>query len=418
MKIVSLLNVYGTKNIGDEAIYNVAITTISSILKEGVIYSIGVEKRKNFSIGSVKIRYILSPYGNAINQGGKVSKSGKLFSFFYIVITGALFSVIIKSFPKLKLISEKYAYIDALNDSNFIVNMGGGYLRTKEKITDFFGLGLTLLPIYIAKFFGRSQLFLPMSFGNFASSLHKNISLHAVSNSIFIARDKISYKEIAASKDYLESNTELKLLPDLALLADEPTMIPFKQKIKSKYIVLSARDWMAPDQQTRYERILANFIDEVFEQHLLKTVFVAMAANSLEDDDRKPYNRIRKIIKNKGALSLSKASTPDEVIKVLDTAKASVCTRMHLAILSSKIHTPFIAIQYEHKTLGFMKSLDLTENNINIDEIQFDTLMSKFNQLLSPTNYKTVVTLLRKKNSEYKDKRIELENCLKDFFQI
>lgn len=418
MKKVTLLNVYGTKNIGDEAIYNVALSTISSVLKEGIIYSIGVEKRKNFSIGSVQVRYILSPYGNAINQGGKVSSIGKLIKFFYIFVTNLILSFIIKLFPKLKLASENYEYIDALNDSDFVANMGGGYLRTKEQITDFFGLGLTLLPIYIAKLFNKPQLFLPMSFGNFASDIHKNISLHAISGSIFIARDKISYKEIADTNNFSELNIDLKLLPDLALLMDELKVLPTEQKMKSKYIVLSARDWMASDKQQRYEKILAQFVDTVYEQYQLKTVFVAMAANSLEDDDRKPYGRIRKMIKNKQSFSLSDAATPDEVIEVLDKAKASVCTRMHLAILSSKTYTPFIAIQYEHKTLGFMKSLGLTENNINIDGIEFETLMTKFSELISLKKYKEISTILKNRNDVYKEKRTELDHCLGDFFQV
>jgi colanic acid/amylovoran biosynthesis protein len=57
-------------------------------------------------------------------------------------------------------------------------------------------------------------------------------------------------------------------------------------------------------------------------------------------------------------------------------------TRFHSVIFSLTSHVPAIAIEYEHKTGGIMKDLDLTDWVLKIEEVNQVTLCRMVDQLI------------------------------------
>lgn len=398
MKRIVLLNVYGSKNIGDEAINIVATQLLVSCIRNtGIITALAVEKRLSKDLTKlIKFESVVTPYGIAIDQGKeKISSIRKIVNFLEVVTV----SFFITFLPFVKVgKNSKYEYINKIRESDLVVNMGGGYLRTKNSVTDTFGLLLTILPICISKIFNKSNVFLPMSFGNFANSFHKRLSLYTISNSIFYARDEISMGEIQNSINFKNYKIDLRYSPDLALFFSNKT----QTKKRSQYIVLSAREWLEPIHQKIYENNLAILIQKIYKKYKLKTFFISMAANSIEDDDRLVGKRLEKIINNPNIFTLSSAKDPYEVVSLLEDATAGICTRMHSAILSSLTATPFITIQYEHKTLGFMKSLGFEHFNIEIDKTNENNIFEKFEELMKKDTYDSIQEKLLLKKREYK----------------
>src|SRR5437667_304066 len=82
--------------------------------------------------------------------------------------------------------------IRLIADADFIIGMGGGFFVSKNKITDFYGLCLMLLPIYIGRLYHKKLFSLPITFGPFASSIHQELALRAIETSIILCRDTIS----------------------------------------------------------------------------------------------------------------------------------------------------------------------------------------------------------------------------------
>ena len=78
----------------------------------------------------------------------------------------------------------------------------------------------------------------------------------------------------------------------------------------------------------------------------------------------------------------------------------SICTRMHSAILSTTVYTPFIAIAYEHKTVGFMESLHLKDWVIDIHDFSYNELQSKFDRLMIQKESNLFVKKLGEMNPE------------------
>ena len=67
--------------------------------------------------------------------------------------------------------------------------------------------------------------------------------------------------------------------------------------------------------------------------------------------------------------------------------------RYHSNIFSAKQLTPFISITYEQKMLGFMKESGLEEYCIDVNELNADILLKKFNHLVE--NYDEYVGKLK-----------------------
>ena len=66
---------------------------------------------------------------------------------------------------------------------------------------------------------------------------------------------------------------------------------------------------------------------------------------------------------------------------VISKMYAVVGMRYHSNIFSAKMGTPFVSVSYEQKMSGFMESTQLTEYCIDIKDLSYDILTSKFEQL-------------------------------------
>jgi len=244
-----------------------------------------------------------------------------------------------------------------------------------------------------------------MSFGPFANKYQESLSYHAIKNTTVLARDKITLGQL----ELLDKNRKVKKLyaPDLALFFEELKNTPMK-KASSKYIVLTAREWFQnADKQKAYEQSLIALINNAWKNNKLKTIFIPMARNKIEDDDNIVADRISKNLMNKKIFSVFQPSSINEVRAILNKAQLAICTRMHSAILSTTVKTPFIAIGYGHKTLGLVQNMGLQKWHIDINKVKSKPLIRLFNNLLinnSRKEFIQTITTFQLKNQIYKQK--------------
>lgn len=412
MKKVVVLNMYGMKNIGDAAICTVALKAIDEYLNgKGLIYTTFIDQKenlKNYNVKS-KLTNIDAPYSTAIASKDKpVSSINKIVRFLGIFIT-SLFLAQLNGRHLIDLRKNKtYRYIQELRDADVVVSMGGGYIRTKSKFKDYFGLFLTLLPIYLAKSYKKPILFLPMSFGNFATRLHEKIAIHVLIGTTVMCRDKISLKRI---KD-LDKNKKINAFfsPDLALSIENP--IPKNNKaIGDNYIVLTAREWMSSHKQKRYEKELAELVTALW--HKLKTYFIPMATNKAEDDDHRVAYRIKEQLEHAQSFHIVSVKSLPEIQRLLTNAKFSICTRMHSAILSFTTKTPFITIGYESKTKGLMQFLNLEKWHNEIEDVRAYHLLAHVNDLLKANTYKDYIATIESKKITISDYHGKIINSIR-----
>ncbi len=220
MKKIVITNAYGYKNIGDGAILDSAINIINKAIDKSTI---DIHTATHFTVKANKEnspRTLLHPYGIAIKtKDNPISDSLKLVRFSQVVLISLFYAMIGKIFPNV-LPNGDYSYIRSIKEADIVFGIGGGYFRTKNKYKDYFGLLLTLLPIFIAHIYNKRLLYLPMSYGNFASALQDKIVFNLIKNDSIILRDEISLR---AYQKNSSKKLETHLIPDLALFDDHNT---------------------------------------------------------------------------------------------------------------------------------------------------------------------------------------------------
>jgi polysaccharide pyruvyl transferase WcaK-like protein len=181
--------------------------------------------------------------------------------------------------------------------------------------------------------------------------------------------------------------------PDLALFLNHVKNKNVENK--KNYYVITAREWLEKNQQRLYEKQLGIVIQKNWDEKKLKAIFIPMAYNKIEDDDRRVANRISKKLYNKNMFSMTHARSFQEVQHLLQKAQFAICTRMHSAILSFTVETPFITIAYSPKINNFLNDFGLSEWNINIEEFDAKLLSEKIDRLTEKENYDSFIRLIK-----------------------
>lgn len=400
MKKIVIINAYGAKNTGDECILESSLSFIKQALPKNKISVLCEQKKSILShvVGRYNLQTHQLPYGYAIRSTkGKTSEILKgvrfieIFTVTYLLIT--LDKLNLSKLPQ----SGFYSYISAIKDADMVIGMGGGYLSTKGSLKDYFGLLLTILPINISKIYKKPILFLPISFGGFANTIHEKLAFNALKGTKVFLREEISFKRLKKLKKKSDNITLLRA-PDIALFYGWKKKISIEKKIESNYIVLTAREWMGIKKQKAYEKSLCELIDYAWEKYKLKTIFIPMASNKIEDDDNRVAQRISKHIIHKHAFTIFKSINPKDVQQVLSLARLAVCTRLHSAILATTVSTPFITISYNLKTDGFLKSYDLSKWNTDIETTNFNKIKILLDHLLRKKEYNQFISRLKSKD--------------------
>lgn len=393
MKNIIILNVYGLKNIGDEAIQISAFFFLEAALKASResarihVYCEDAPHFPTYSFPHLTISPHYSPYGYVL-QKNHTSSLSKFFLFGWVCATSLFFALLGLISHRLLPQTGFYSYVRHIATSDKVIGIGGGYLISKSSLKDFFGLGLTLLPILIAKIYHRDLLHLPISFGPFALPLHRTLAYFSLKNTTVFCRETISLS-LLCKCDYAKSINTF-LFPDLALFLPPPAKSFSHHK---NTWILTAREWLAPKKQARYEAALVTLINTLWKKFGLTASFMVMVHNPIEDDDTKVYARLVSRIAVKQSLTLIYPKNHQDAQSLLARASFVVATRMHSSILALTVNTPFLTIGYGHKSLGIIQSLNLRDWYIDIASVNKTNLVSLTESFIKPNN----LALLRQK---------------------
>lgn len=392
MNKIVVTNIYGKHNLGDNAIRNSALRLLNDTFPKETMYLL-VESYPDFPIQvsfDSNVKQDISVYGYGISSEGK-PKSIFIKLFRLIWIIAGTIALLALSYCSSVFLPKRgvFSYVRNIKNANLIVGMGGGYFMSTNPYTDFFGTILNVLPLLVARFYRKTIVILPISFGPFAHPLHEKITGYAVATAQVICRDKITLKKVE------KYATNSLFLPDMALYDwDEQ-----KNVTRQPYYTLSCREYLKGNQSIA-EKELAKFIDLLWTKHKLKCVFIPTAANPIEENDILVAERIQSYVAHKNSFSINVPKSPAKMKDVLEQSQFSICNRMHHAILSATVYTPFISIAYQHKTIGFLEYLELTEWNQDMDKLDAGKLVAKVESLLDKKTYKSFIDHLKHKRPE------------------
>ncbi len=181
---------------------------------------------------------------------------------------------------------------------------------------------------------------------------------------------------------------------------------------KNNYFILTVKDYLAKEQQLHIESEITKYIFNVWRSFHLRCVFIPTGANPIEENDLPVGERMSNKINNKSIFAVKIPKNPEATKKIIRKAKFAICTRMHSAIFAITEFTPFIAIAYEHKSIGLLRSLQLSEWSIKMREVTAEALTKKTSKLLEKSNYQQFINHLNKKRPSILAYRDVLKNHL------
>ena len=377
MKIL-FLHVYSEKNTGDAAIVSVMLGKYSKQYPDAEITLSSITPQKNKAF--LGARYISSFFQEAI-YSTEVPSQRVLKTL--TIIAGALCGGIFFSKP-LK------DFVRHVKEADLIVGTGGGYIIANSSIHDWTTLALTLLEFWFAKRLGKKVILESMSIGPLQSGLQKKLCAKVLNSLDEIhIREMISYNFVKA----IGVNTSiLKKSVDLAFFFAPKTKTAMKNYLMKRGVFftkpvlgISVKKCFALDdpRQKKYEEAIAGFVNKILQEKDIKVVFIPhVTARAQNDDDRIIIQRIKPqlVFKDKVILLMEEFSYRD-IKGIYENLNWLIGTRMHSVIFALTAQVPVVAIAYEPKTLGIMKTLQLEKHVLQADSLSSTALCTAFSFL-------------------------------------
>ena len=292
-----------------------------------------------------------------------LGKLGKLFwaiknSLFMILHIINENTIKIKS-ERLTFTKEQKEAITIINDSDICVSCGG------EIIGDTYcqALPFWLFTYWLAIKKGKKFILFPQSVGPLNKKWTRFLVYHSLKNaSLLVGRDKPSFDTLISLGFQRD---KIMFVPDVAIqqkLADADIYKYFSNK-ERKIIGITISN---PPHHEIGEKV--DFVEKVSNQAEQldneKYQILIMPSNYKIDGISKDYElclELKDKLSKKFEVSIleNRAYFPDEYISLLNQLELFISTRMHVAILATTTYTPTIAINTQHKIMGYMKNINM-----------------------------------------------------------
>ena len=205
------------------------------------------------------------------------------------------------------------------------------------------------------------------------------------------AREEITEKYL---NTFLPNEKHMQI-PDMAfMLGEKYENVPFLDVIKKQgkiLIGITVRKWNFPDSidpensRKKYKNELVKFIENTMEKYNAVFIFIPQVIVDYASDVD-IAKEIKQELKNKYQSSFIIREddwTPVQIKNVIGQLDFFVGTRMHSNIFATSMKIPTLAIAYEKKTNGIMKSVGLENYVEEINEITSESLTRKFENVVN-----------------------------------
>lgn len=292
-----------------------------------------------------------------------LGKFGKIFWAFKNTLFMLLHMINEKTFKidskKLTFTHEQTEAIKAIEKSDICVSCGG------EIIGDTFyqALPFWLFTYWLAIKKGKKFILFPQSVGPLKKPWTRKLVYLALKNaSLYVGRDKASY-ETLLSLDF--DKDKIMFVPDVAIqqkIGNANINSYFNDENK-KIVGITISN---PPHSEMGKKV--DFVQEVGSQieklNNDEYKVLIMPSNYKLYDISPDYALCQKLqerLSNKfeTAILENRPYFPDEYTALLSQLEFFISTRMHVAILATSAFTPTIAINTQHKILGYMKNIDM-----------------------------------------------------------
>lgn len=302
-----------------------------------------------------------------------------------------------RRFPLPLYISE---FVSDLKSYDAVIQVGGSFF------VDLYGT--PQFEHVLCSFIAKKPIYLiGHSVGPFENDFFKKISNYSFSKvNKLILREEVSYDimvrdGISTDKVIMGVDTaflvnESKIQNTNYILEHWLEILKRKPTIAITVRRLSPFDKRLGVSQDRYEEAIASVVDTYINKGFQVVAFsTCTGIESYNNDDRMiAYSVGKKLTSHPSEYHIVMDEINDlELGILLRECQITVGTRLHSAIISINFGTPAVAINYEHKSLGVMKGLDMNYLSADIKELLNGEISKKIDYILD--NYDEVKSNLK-----------------------
>lgn len=415
MKIL-ITHVYSNHNKGDAALLSVLIDDVKrgfgnpdiTILTLDNITS--EEKFDGEKMSNSFMHYARDKYSNIVL---------KILYASYILAYTFTWAILYRLFSyDLNLNDDIHGVIRKYKDADLIIPVGGGYIRSQQGFNGTFVLIFILHPIIFASIIKKITIGYSQSVGPFGNRFQEFMARYTVSKmNAIVVREKISEKILnkwgITKNVYLSVDSGFMFKPEIDSKLKHKLGIPEDKKI----VGVTVRSWLNDSKQDKYEKDIAFLCDYIISKYDCFIVFIPqVTVENHNDDDRVSSRRVISSISNKDSVLMLNDKFDHNVIKsIYGSLDYLIGTRFHSVIFALTSMVPSIAIQYEHKTRGIMRDLDLERWVMDIDKTNKDELVKMFDALY--INRNEYLNHLKQHLPQYIERAKSTIETLKDVYK-
>lgn len=275
--------------------------------------------------------------------------------------------------------AEVRAELRAVAGSDLVVAPGGGFLNARDDLASDLSIFFLLLPLWLAQRFGVPVVLGPQSYGPFPRPRQRAMIRRVLSHARLVAaREDIS---VGCLLDAGVPADRVVRGVDSGFAFTGRSRLDWRRRLgvgpADTLVVVTARRWLPPAQQDRYERSLASLIEHLLARADHHVVLAPQVTCAFQDDDDRIVNRrLAEQVDHARLHVLTDDSLDHHDMHALYAgAQYIVGTRFHSVIFGLTAGVPCLAIEYDHKTRGIMRDLGLEEWVVRIADVRAELLV-------------------------------------------
>lgn len=290
---------------------------------------------------------------------------------------------------------DKRRLLQALKHADLVLSCGGGYFYSYRRLLPGTTFWQNVVHAYLAAALHKPLIFLPQSFGPFASPLACRGIHHLLERASVLqifAREEFSYRLLRGMLGQA-TQAKIKLCPDMAfyLAADESYSTDHDEAPEPAQptLVMNLRRWAFPearDPASRREDYMQAMVEAAhhFVQRYRGQVVVVPQALGPDpaEDDRAICQEFCQRVRNGPSVARAVDYREPETgslgayLALLARARLLVGTRLHSCILALLSGVPAVSVGYQYKSQGTLDLLGLGSLNLDINNLSSERLLA------------------------------------------
>ena len=379
---IVISHVYSSDNKGDAALTSVLISDLKrkfprakitilkleSISKEGGFE--GAVERPSF------MYFVANRHKNPLR---------KLAYALYMMSTTLLWALWLRAFRRhLYLPAHLRAIATIYEQADLIVPVGGGYIRSRKGFVARFNIPLLLHPLLLGFILGKLTVLYSQSIGPFHNKFEEWMAAYVLKRmTLILLREDISIALLA--RIGVVHNTARAIDSGFLLEGKGEVNIRGRYKIPPDKLLVgvTVRSWLSGESQVAYEKAVAAALDNLAETADAHIIFIPQVTAVKGDDDRVVSRRVHKLMHFKESATVVNDEPDHHQIKAMyGNLDILLGTRFHSVIFSLTSFVPVLAIEYEHKTSGIMRDLQLENWVVKIEDVTAKMLTKRLHRLI------------------------------------